>query len=314
MNAIFCVLTPPGKSALAVIGIAGPDAWALARAAFHRRRQDALPDRATPGDSFVGWLGDTASGGADEVVLLVTDDCLEFHCHGGPRVVEAVATYLEGQGGRLVTAAEWPGASPARDALMHAPTLRTASIALDQLQGAGRTERYVQLTALGQHLVHPWKVVLAGAPNVGKSSLMNALAGYTRCIVAPTPGTTRDVVSTVLALDGWPVELSDTAGLRGEASALEKAGIDQARAAIEDADLCLWIVDGAASPCWPDFDVPRRLLVINKIDLPPAWPHDSAPDAWRVSAHTGEGVAELSAAIGRFLVPHPPAPGEAVPL
>src|SRR4029453_3197945 len=72
----------------------------------------------------------------------------------------------------------------------------------------------LEFAELGQHLTAPWRVVLAGPPNVGKSSLINALAGYQRTIVSHVPGTTRDVVTTTTAIDGWPVELADTAGLR----------------------------------------------------------------------------------------------------
>ena len=75
-------------------------------------------------------------------------------------------------------------------------------------------EALLSHAATGLHLVHPWQVVVAGRPNVGKSSLINAIAGYRRAIVHSTPGTTRDVVSVQTAMDGWPVEISDTAGLR----------------------------------------------------------------------------------------------------
>src|SRR6185369_14624432 len=130
-----------------------------------------------------------------------------------------------------------------RDRLAHAPTLRTASILLDQLHGAFErgVTRILDLLAtnpeaareplrelaryapIGRHLVEPWKVVVAGAPNVGKSSLVNALAGFQRAVVSDIAGTTRDVVSVPVAFDGWPVELTDTAGLR-EAEGLEAAG------------------------------------------------------------------------------------------
>jgi tRNA modification GTPase len=163
----------------------------------------------------------------------------------------------------------------------------------------------------GRHLVDPWKVVIAGAPNVGKSSLVNALAGYTRSIVAPTPGTTRDVVKTVLAIDGWPVELTDTAGLRPAEGSIEEEGITRARAAAAEADLCLWLVDGSAEPVLPDREGCR--LAINKCDLPPAWDWSRFPEALRVSAKTGTGIGDLCDAISRWLVPEPPAPGEAVP-
>jgi tRNA modification GTPase len=155
-------------------------------------------------------------------------------------------------------------------------------------------------------------VAVAGAPNVGKSSLVNALAGYQRSIVAPTPGTTRDVVTTRLALDGWLIELVDTAGLRADAEALEQEGIVRAREAVADADLCLWVLDGSAPPVWPDEDVEVVLQAINKCDLPPAWNPENISGAVRVSARTGEGLEGLCAAVVARLVPDPPPPGAAV--
>src|SRR5262249_16679891 len=146
-------------------------------------------------------------------------------------------------------------------ALAQASTARTAAILLDQYQGAlaraiheildcwqsgdpnsggHRLKSLVRYTGLGRHLTLPWRVVVAGAPNVGKSSLINRLAGYQRCVVSPWPGTTRDLVTTLIAIDGWPIELTDTAGLRTEGEMLEAQGIALARQAACAADLCLW--------------------------------------------------------------------------
>jgi tRNA modification GTPase len=166
--------------------------------------------------------------------------------------------------------------------------------------------------------VQPWSVVIGGAPNVGKSSLVNALAGYTRSIVAPTPGTTRDVVSTQISIDGWPIELHDTAGLRDAAGAIEAEGIARARAAAAQADLRLWLLDGSSAPVIPVADAacvgaPAWHLIINKCDLPPAWDCSGLPDALQVSARTGAGMLDLTTAMSRWLVPEPTAPGEAVP-
>jgi tRNA modification GTPase len=155
-------------------------------------------------------------------------------------------------------------------------------------------------------------VVVAGPPNVGKSSLVNALAGFQRSVVAETPGTTRDVVGTLLAIDGWPIELIDTAGLRGDTEGVEEEGVRRAVLAARSADLCLWVADAsAAPPASPP--TPGALLVVNKIDLPAGWDLDSLPGALRVSAKTGAGLAELCDALSRRLVPAVPAPGAAVP-
>jgi len=156
-------------------------------------------------------------------------------------------------------------------------------------------------------------VVIAGAPNVGKSSLLNALAGYQRSIVAPTPGTTRDLVSVRLAIDGWPVEFVDTAGLRGATEALEGQGIEQARAMAATADLCLWVLDASAPPVWSDRAIPRMQLLVNKTDLPPAWSLDERTDVVRVSTETGAGLPELCERLSARLVPDVPPPGAAVP-
>src|SRR5690606_16577637 len=88
-----------------------------------------------------------------------------------------------------------------------------------------RLAALVDRAPLGLHLTRPWHVALAGAPNVGKSSLLNAVLGYGRAIVFDQPGTTRDVLDAVTAIDGWPVRLTDGAGLRESVDALEAAGV-----------------------------------------------------------------------------------------
>ena len=217
--------------------------------------------------------------------------------------------------------------SAALAALTAAPTVRTAAILLDQFHGAFEKairairdtddldglDELVRYAPLGQHLTQPWRVVIAGAPNVGKSSLANALAGYQRSVVSPQPGTTRDAVSARIAVDGWPIELTDTAGLRSGADDLEEAGIEQARDVVASADLCLWLLDGSAPPVWPEETIAKLHYVVNKIDLPAAWDIREAASALAVSARTGAGVADLVQALANWLVPEAPPVGAAVP-
>jgi tRNA modification GTPase len=94
------------------------------------------------------------------------------------------------------------------------------------------------------HLAEPWRVVLAGEANVGKSSLLNDLLGYDRAIVFDEPGTTRDVVSASTAIDGLPVLLSDTAGLRAPSDDIEAAGIALTNQLMAQADVVLLVVEG----------------------------------------------------------------------
>ena len=161
-------------------------------------------------------------------------------------------------------------------------------------------------------------VVLAGPVNVGKSSLINALVGYGRSIVHDAPGTTRDAVTATTAIDGWPVELCDTAGLRAASSLgpVEAAGIQLAHERLAEAELAVLVFDQSAS--WSNEDEslprlwPRALVVHNKADLPPA--PGTRPAGTTVSALHGQGLGELLALISTRLVPNPPTPGMAVPL
>ncbi len=151
------------------------------------------------------------------------------------------------------------------------------------------------------------RVVLAGAPNVGKSSLYNHLVGAERAIVARHPGTTRDVIESALFLDGRQVFLADTAGFRSEtASDVEQMGMAQAEQAIGRAHLVLLLVDGAAGVSARDYSVFARvkdkpvIVVINKIDLLSDANHKIVPQLWRdrysvvaLSAKTGEGLSSL---------------------
>ncbi len=327
METLLACLTPPGKAAIATLGVRGPLAWPITCVLF-KPFKGALPAEPTPGRFWFGKLG---LAQADDAILAVKDQSLELHCHGGIEIVRMIQDLYRERGVVIVPWQQYLADRSVEilDLLAHAPTTRTAAILLDQINGAwdacmaemenaGETRftqllhRLEELVPLGRHLVEPWRIVIAGEPNVGKSSLMNALAGYIRSVVSPTPGTTRDLVTLRLAIDGWPVEIADTAGIRAAPTNLEQMGIERALDAASDADLRFWVLDGATEPIYPENRAGWHML-INKIDLPAGWDWQSAPDPVQISAKTQAGLAEWCAMISRQLVRRPPAPGEAVP-
>lgn len=162
---------------------------------------------------------------------------------------------------------------------------------LDRLVGEGRRGRMIREGAT---------IAIAGRPNVGKSSLFNALVGAERAIVTSQPGTTRDALTERIDLDGVAATVVDTAGLRETGDVVEREGVRRAREAQGAASLVLLVLDGSR-PLTADDRVlladagsTARLVVINKSDLPAAWSEETlAADGVRVSARTGEGIATL---------------------
>lgn len=166
--------------------------------------------------------------------------------------------------------------------------------------------------ARGQLLRDGLTVALVGRPNVGKSSLFNRLLGHERAIVTAIPGTTRDTISEAMGLDGVPVTLIDTAGIRSTTEQIESIGVDRTRRAAADADLLLVVIDGSEQTNEEDEVVLEQaaskthVIALNKSDLPTfsdALGHDRlrtngpAVATVSVSAATEEGLADLKAAI-----------------
>ncbi len=165
--------------------------------------------------------------------------------------------------------------------------------------------------AAGRRLHEGARVVLTGRPNVGKSSLLNALLSEERALVSDIPGTTRDALRETMDLGGIPVTLVDTAGLRpGSADVLERAGMERARQELAQADAVVAVVDVSEAPRPEDLEMlgalrgRRGVLAANKVDLGDAWGGEALPLDWsavRTSAHSGVGVSELGAQLRRAL-------------
>ncbi len=150
------------------------------------------------------------------------------------------------------------------------------------------------------------EAVLCGRPNVGKSSLLNALARQERAIVTNIPGTTRDIVRADVMLSGLRVHFSDTAGIRENADEIERIGVERARQAVAGADAVLLVLDASQEMTEEDQELLRetadapRIIVLNKCDLESRLSPDAFPGAVRVSAASGEGIRELEARVAAF--------------
>lgn len=338
------VLTAVG-GALGIVGVAGAAASRLLEHFFVSGT--GRPGQLRVEEARFGRWRHAATGEAEPVVLVRTaPDCWELHAHGGRAVAESIVSGLCAAGGGECPVDEWPGAPegiPVRllqNRLAQAGGWRAAQILSRQLAGRFDAEirsieqliatacpseppdllearrvlqRLRRAARIGQRLPTPWRVVLRGAVNVGKSSLVNALAGYARSLVSPLAGTTRDLLQTRLVLDGWEIELVDTAGEQQHQSspptAVEQVGIERGRTAAHTADLVLELipvtelVDGHAMT--PD-GIEQRVAVATKADLLPPGVAETVAGAGSViltSALTGTGIDRLAETIIRQLVP-----------
>ncbi|BDG26471.1 tRNA modification GTPase MnmE [Thermus thermophilus] len=170
-------------------------------------------------------------------------------------------------------------------------TIREVLAEVEALLAQARASRLAQKGA---------RLALIGAPNAGKSSLLNALLGYERALVSPIPGTTRDYLEAPLELFGIPLVAVDTAGVRETEDPVERMGVERALGIAEEADLVLYVVDRSQpKPAPPPLPWARTLKVATKSDLPPAW---EDPEFLPVSSLTGEGLDRLKEAVREALL------------
>lgn len=181
----------------------------------------------------------------------------------------------------------------------------TTESLLAQLDEVEAMLRHLLATAdEGRLLREGVRTAIVGAPNVGKSSLLNMLLGYERAIVSSTAGTTRDTIEESVALGGLRLRLIDTAGLHESADAIECAGMERSRRAGAEADLLLEVADVTAPRC--PIDLPEtgahHLLVLNKCDLPSHADWAGETSAIRISCAAGTGREELEAAVEQLFL------------
>lgn len=283
------LLTPEGRGGIAVLRVWGEDARDRVQALFRGRWP-------APGKIAYGRFGEIDDG-------LVADfgDSIEVSVHGSPVVVERMIELLGDRESPFVE-----GDRVQREAfelLARAPTLLAARVLADQAMGALlraiREGRSVLETArFGIALAEsPPVVALVGRPNVGKSTLFNALVRRERALVSPEPGTTRDPVRELISIEGIPIRLVDTAGLDEPRDFLDREAMARARREAERADLVIHVREAD--------EAPQGFSVVNKCDL-------RRGDGWNVSALRGDGLDDLRRSILSALelktVPPPGAP------
>jgi tRNA modification GTPase len=358
-DTIFAPATAPGRAAIAIIRVSGPQTTLALQAIAGRLPAPRQARRARLRDP-------TGSDDIDDAIVLwfpaphsVTgEDVAEFHVHGSRAVVSVLITVLSRLGLRLADPGEFTRRAffnnkldlvqaEAIGDLTAAETEAQRRQAMRQMDGhlgaiyrdwssrllralahleaaidfpdedlppeidgeiVAESERLIAEIAAhladghrGERLRDGISVAIIGPPNAGKSSLINRIARREAAITSPVAGTTRDVIEVAIDLEGYPVVLADTAGLRESADIVEQEGLRRALARAEAAELRLFVFDAgrpndvAGATAWPGSDT---LLIANKIDLLDD-PADMPPGAFAVSARTGEGVAALVKALGR---------------
>ena len=168
-----------------------------------------------------------------------------------------------------------------------------------------KVEKMLQTSNTGRIMSEGLKISIIGKPNVGKSSLMNALLKETRAIVTSVPGTTRDTIEEMLTIRGIPVKLTDTAGIRQTEDIIEKIGIEKSKEAFNNADLIIFMADRSRVLDEEDFSIlshigeKKAIVILNKTDLPKAFDETEIekllpkPYIIEASVANGEGIEEL---------------------
>jgi len=272
---ICAISTPPGESALAIVRLSGKESKSIAEKFFKGAN---LLERKATFDKFINEQGDIV----DEVVVIwykapksyTAEDMVEIICHGGYVVSQQVLSLLCQAGARLAKPGEFTlraflnnridlTEAEAVNSIIRAKSSKAKTVAFYNIEGRLKTK----LEKISSHLFELITILESEIDfadeeitkldnketgsrideikgiNVGKSSLFNAMLKADRAIVTQTPGTTRDYLSEHVDIGGYPVILTDTAGIRGADETAEIIGIDRTKALIDNVDLCIHVLD-----------------------------------------------------------------------
>ncbi len=380
-DTIAAISTAPGRAAIAVIRLSGPEAVEIAAKTY--RGQESL-NRLPSHSVRYGKVFNRSGEHIDEVLLSVMrgpesytgEDVVEISCHGGLLVSQLVLDALIEAGARLAEPGEFTkraflnnkmdlAQAEAVAEIVGARTRLALERALNQLGGGvseelrqlrasiievlaevearidfpedvtdaldsvglsaslgtalSRLESLVSERARSALLSAGARVPIVGRPNVGKSSLLNSLVGHSRAIVNPEPGTTRDTIEDEIDIEGIPVRLIDTAGLRSAREEVEEQGVKRSRDEITRADVVLYVVDASAENHAADLQILESIaakmviVAVNKVDIASPIKAESALEkqvaqinAAEVSAKNGTGIESLKKTLaGAVLGCHP---------
>ena len=357
--ASFTRLTGFGRSAIAVLRLQGEGAESIIQRCFKPANHAPFKEGQIRYGLWIGaerevtvdseTKAQSTEQSAESVVITpLANQTFEVHCHGGPAAIARIEADMRSC--RATCASDPSGAKTsehlllireAETVLVKCTTPRTSGIVMDQVRGAlldwtqkwrtsvnssnisafrTEVEALLDTAATTVRLSEPFRVVLTGPPNVGKSSLLNALVGFDRSITLNMAGTTRDVLHANTVIAGLPIQFSDTAGIRDHVAVetIEREGIRQAQLAAGNADLLLLVYEplpeGGFSKITPPSPEIQQIRVLNKIDqrLQFSEQPDHLDNRFDVgtNALTGEGLAELMVKIGKLLGKNLPGAGQ----
>lgn len=291
-----CLLTPPGKGGIGVVALQGPKTHQVLERLFKPLSSKA---RGNLRYGHILWEGRII----DEVLLYCPpgEGYAEIHCHGGKALVEEILQILglsqvepEVFLDRKINQGKMDILQ--KEALLALPRCLSTEglfMVLNQLRGTLRGQiegvlslleggkdheakrdlkRLLKTYPFGEALLKPAQVLILGAPNVGKSSLLNLLLEKDKALVTSIPGTTRDMVSDLALVEGIPFDFSDSAGIRSTNDLVEKMGIEKALAKIDQADFLIGVFEAPSPPDEESWKIVKghrgkTLVVLNKIDL-----------------------------------------------
>lgn len=323
---IAVLITPEGAGGVSIIQVIGKNVIAIIQENFDCRKNVMPNDKV-----YYGTLYDSPQKEniLDQVLIRCfenknDDIVVEICCHGGIAIVDAIFILLKNNDIKRVSSELTLDDEEklATKGLICSKTEFSAKIFTYQLNGAwvkflenvifyndekllSSIKCLLSTFKLYKALINPQDVIIAGKPNSGKSTLLNQLLGRERVIVDDIPGTTRDVVRTLIALNGIPFYFCDTAGIRTSNDVVENMGIEKTLSLLKSCQRILWVVDTTSPPT--DEVIPEKaIILLNKVDMNCSYLglyQKKYPEGICISAKSGVGIEKIAKKIFSVILP-----------